>query len=119
MGPINRNNPDAARLAEIANGAGAGALSGSSFGPIAALAGGVIGGASSAYGSYLQSQQADQQYQLALDAWQQEQERQKRMDAQNQQQQAFQNSVTTGQYATAQAKDIQDPYIQYARALGR
>lgn len=74
--------------------------------------------AASAYGSYLQSQQADQQYQLALQAWQQEQERQKRLDAQNLEQQGVQNGLAAGNYATNQVKDAGSSYLDYARRLG-
>ena len=74
--------------------------------------------ASSAYGSYLQSQQADRQYQLSLQAWQQEQERQKRLDAQSLQQQGVQNGLAAGSYATSQVKDAGSSYLDYARRLG-
>lgn len=84
----------------------------------AGAAAGLAGTAVSAYGQYQQSQQARKQYEMALQAWREDQERQKRMDAQAQQQQGFQNALTSGQYATGQINDIQDPYLAYSRMLG-
>jgi hypothetical protein len=71
-----------------------------------------------AHGSYLQSQQADKQYQMAVRAWEEERRRQRKMDEQGLAQQALGNSMAAGQYAQNQANDIQDPYVQYARRLG-
>lgn len=78
----------------------------------------VAGIGASAYGSYLQAQQADKQYQMALQAWQQEQSRQRKMDANAMQQQGMQNNMAAGNYASGQADDIEDPYIAYAKRLG-
>lgn len=84
----------------------------------AGAAAGLAGTAVGAYGQHLQAQQAQKQYELALQAWRQDQERQKRMDAQAEQQRAIGNSLNAGQYATNQINDIEDPYIAYARSLG-
>jgi len=66
----------------------------------------------------LQSQQADQDYQFALQQWKTEQARQTRMDAQNTAQTQTQNGLAAGQYANSLSGNIEDPYIKYARALG-
>lgn len=78
----------------------------------------IAGTGFSAYGAYQQAQQARKQYEMALRAWNEDQKRQREMDAINEQQRGINNSLNAGQYATAQANDIEDPYIQYARSLG-
>jgi hypothetical protein len=78
----------------------------------------ILGTAVSAYGAYQQAQQARKQYQMALQAWQQEQARQGRMDANTEQQQGLNNAMSVGNYAQGMSRDIEDPYIAYARALG-
>lgn len=80
---------------------------------------GVLGVASNAYGSYLQSQQADKQYEESMRRYNEEVARQKQMDLQTQQQQSLQNSLSTGQYARNLSNDIENPYIAYSKALGR
>lgn len=121
--PINKYNPDAARQAEIystyGNALGGTAAAVSPFIPIAGLGLQAVGMGLGAYGALKQSRQANRDYALAMEQFRQEQERQRRMDAQQQQQQSFQNNLASGQYATNQIKDVADPYIQYARAMGR
>lgn len=73
---------------------------------------------SSAYGTYLQSQQADRDYELALQKWKEDQQRQNRMDAAAAAQLQTQNGLAAGQYSRSLSGDIEDPYIKYARALG-
>lgn len=80
---------------------------------------GVVGTVSNAYGSYLQSQQAEKQYEEAVRQFNEEKARRDRMDVEARQQQALQNSLSTGQYAANRSADIQTPYVGYARALGR
>jgi len=87
--------------------------------PIAGLGLQAVGMGLGAYGAYKQSQQAEKDYAAAMQNFQQEQARQKRMDEEQLKQNAFQNSLASGQYATNQIKDVVDPYVQYARSLGR
>lgn len=86
--------------------------------PVLAAGAQILGTGVSAYGAYQQAQQAQKQYEMAIQAWQEEQARQRRKDAQDEQQRGINNSLNAGQYASAQANDIEDPYIAYARALG-
>jgi hypothetical protein len=73
---------------------------------------------SSAFGTLLQSQQADRNYELELRKWKEEQQRQTRMDAANAAQLQTQNGLSAGQYSRSLSGDIEDPYIKYAKALG-
>jgi len=77
-----------------------------------------VGAVSNAYGAYLQSQQAERDYQQAIRAWQEEKDRQARLDAASTQQQQVQNGLSGGTYARSMSQDIQAPYLQYARSLG-
>lgn len=105
-------------LGNTAQGAAGGAGAGSSFGPYGAAIGAVAGAGASAYGTLLQSQQADSDYARAMQAWQAEKERQARMDIEARQQQTMQNGLAGGQYARSLSNDIQAPYLNYARGLG-
>jgi hypothetical protein len=71
-----------------------------------------------AYGTYNQSNNAQQQYELAVRAWQEEQERQRRQEADAQQQQLLQNVMAGGNYAQGIVKNAQDAYGSYARQVG-
>lgn len=105
-------------LANTAAGAGTGAGAGAAFGPYGALIGAVAGGTSSAYGSYLKSQQADLDYQRAIQAWKEDQERIAQMEAQRQQQQGLQNNLTAGQYTQGVTQNAGAQYADYAKRLG-
>ena len=72
----------------------------------------------SAYGANEQANQAQKQYELAVQAWQAEMDRQARMDEQNQQQQYFANALTTAQYGQGVKKNNADAYSAYARSVG-
>lgn len=89
------------------------------FMPIAGLGLQAVGMGLNAYGNLKQSRQADRDYEEALIRFREEQARQQKLDFQEKQQRDFQNSIAGGQYATSQIKDIQDPYLAYARSLGR
>jgi len=91
---------------------------GGSFLPYVAPITSLLGTASSAYGSYLQSQQMDKQYEESIRQYNEEKARRDRQDAQALRQQSLQNSLSTGQYAANRSNDIQTPYVGYAKMLG-
>lgn len=71
-----------------------------------------------AYGSYKQNDTAQQQYELAVQAWQAEQERQRREERDQQQQQLLNNVMAGGNYAQGMVKNAQSAYGTYARQVG-
>lgn len=126
MAAINKYNPSASRRAEMEQqgmGSGnnasdlgggltqAGAASGN---PYLAAAG--IG--LSAYGSYQQAGDAQQQYELMVKAWQADQDRQKRIDEEVRRQQQLTNALTEANYGQGVKKDAASQYGSYARAYG-
>lgn len=72
----------------------------------------------SGYGSYKQSQSAQQQYELAVQAWEADQERQRRQAEDQRQQQLLTNVMSGGQYAQGLAGNAQNAYGSYARQVG-
>lgn len=110
------SNPDYSTYGQAISGAG---MAATPFLPIAGFGLQAVGMGLGAYGAYKQSKQAERDYAAAMENYRQEQERQKRMDAEQLKQNAFQNNLASGQYATNQIKDVVDPYVQYARAMGR
>lgn len=106
-------------LQSVGTGAASGAATGSAFGPYGAAIGAGLGAGVSAYGTYVQSQQADADYARAMQAWREEEARQRRNEAMQAQQQQIQNSMAGGNYARSLSQDIQAPFVAYSRALGR
>lgn len=78
----------------------------------------LLGGLGNAYGTYLQSQQAEKQNEQAMQAYQEQMARQQEMDKQNQQQQQTNNTLNAGQYAQGLEKDVYGTYSPWARSAG-
>lgn len=116
--PMAPQDPSTGYLTGMAQGGATGAATGSAFGPYGAAIGAGIGAATSAYGTYVQSQQAEADYERAMQAWREEEARARRSEAANAQQRMLQNNLTSGNYARSLSQDIQAPYMAYARGLG-
>lgn len=86
-----------------------------SGGNFTALLGALAGTGLNAYGTYKQGQQADRDYQHALEAWQAEQARQKELDQQAKQQQGRTNEMNAGQYAQGLMHDAYGSYSPWTR----
>lgn len=124
MPSINKYNPSASRLAEMErqgiNPPSAGSMSSSLLGGAAAASPWLTaaGLGLGAYGTYQQSQQAQKQYELAVDAWKAEQERQRKELEAQQQQQLLENIAKGGTYAQGLVRNAQNTYGTYARQTG-
>lgn len=78
----------------------------------------LLGGLTGAYGTYLQSEQADKQNEQAMQAYRDQQARQQEIDRQNLQQQQTNNTMNAGQYAQNLEKDVYGTYSPWARSAG-
>lgn len=114
--PINRYNPSPGRREEMGFSnqppPGPSGLDYASFGL------NLLGGLGGAYGTYLQSEQANDQHEDAMRAYREQQERQQEIDRQNLQQQAVNNNMNAGQYAQGLEKDVYGTYSPWARSAG-
>lgn len=79
------------------------------------LAGGL---ALQGYGTYMQNDQAEKQYELQLQAYNAERDRQAREEENARQQQLLNNLMAGGNYAQGLVKNAQSAYGSYARQVG-
>lgn len=78
----------------------------------------LLGGLGNAYGTYLQAEQADEQFKAAQQAYEEEKRRQADIDKQNQQQNQTNNTMNAGQYAQGLEKDVFGTYSPWRRNQG-
>lgn len=114
--PINQYNPSPDRRNEMGFGQPPAQAPGPSGLDYASFGLNLLGGLGGAYGTYLQAEQADDQFEEAKRMYEEEKSRQAQLDKQNRQQQQTNNVIGAGQYARGVIGDAYGSYSPWAKS---